>query len=413
MGDDCERVPIKEDRGSWAGPHLLPDGKAAIISNPLLGVVALSLDTGTHHTLVADGSDGSYAPSGHLVFARAGALLAAPFDLDRLEVRGPATVVVEGIRLEGPVAVAQAAFSRDGTLVYAPGRAANDATRPVWVDRQGTVLPVGMPRRAYRSFSLSPDGRRLAIVIADPNNDVWVQDLERGTLTRLTSGGNNVQPVWTLDGKRVAFTSIINGARTRFWAPADGSGIPESTSQGGDSFSPNGELVALARRDLDTGWDLWVESLKKAGPPQVFLRTRFTEVAPTFSTDGRYIAYVSDESGQYEVYVRPYPPGLGKWQVSTHGGEEGIWSRDGRELFYRNGNTWMAVPVRLQPEFEAGTPQQLFEGPYVNVGGLSYDVTPDGQRFLVLEPDEPAAAPVTHLNVVLNWFEEVKAKTGR
>jgi serine/threonine-protein kinase len=158
--------------------------------------------------------------------------------------------------------------------------------------------------------------------------------------------------------------------------------------------------------------DLWVRPLKGTQTPQPFLRTRFTEVGARFSPDGHWISYVSDESGQYEVYVRPYPGPGGKWQVSTQGGEENIWSRDGRELFYRNGNKWMVVAVNLKPEFKAGTPKLLFEGPYINVGGPSFDVAPDGKRFLLLEPAERESAPVTHLNVVLNWFEEVKRKAG-
>jgi Tol biopolymer transport system component len=313
--------------------------------------------------------------------------------------------------------VAQAVFSRDGTLIYVPGGAANDATRPVWVDRQGKVRPVGMPPRSYGSFSLSPDGRRLAILIGDPNNDVWVQDLERGALTRLTSVGNNAQPSWTPDGKRVVFTERTGGGATPFWVPADGSGEPERMFKGderggGLSFSPKGDLVAFHRRAPESGMDLWMRPLQGTQTEQPFLRTRFTEVGPEFSPDGRWISYVSDESGQYEVYVRPYPGPGGKWQLSTQGGEEGSWSRDGKELFYRNGNKWMVVAVSLEPEFRAGTPRQLFEGPYVNVGGLSYDVAPDGRRFLVLQPAGPDAAPVTHLNVVLNWFEEVKRKSG-
>ena len=409
-GGPCTAVPVKDRRGAWTHPAILPEGRAAIVSNPLLGVGVLSLDTGEYRTLVQDALDGRYIPTGHLVFARAGALLAVPFDARRLAVSGPAAVILEGVRIEGQVAVAQAAFSRDGTLVYAPGRAANDATRPVWVDRQGRVRPVGMPARKYRSFSLSPDGTRLAIVIADPDNDIWVQDLERATLTRLTSGGSNVQPKWTPDGSRLVFTSIVDGRRTPFSAPADGSGAPEPARGRGNAFSPDGSRVVFSMAAPDTGLDLWVRAAGEAQAPELFVRTRFTEVGPAFSPDGRYISYVSDESGRYEVYVRPYPPGPGKWQISVDGGEEGIWARDGRELFYRNGNRWMTAGVRLGPHFKADTPRRLFEGPFVNVGGLSYDVTPDGQRFLVLEPAEPAAAPVTHLNVVLNWFEDVKQK---
>ena len=407
-------VAVKDDRGSWTRPHMLPGGKAAIVSH-VADVGVLSLDTGEYRVLIENGGDGRYAPSGHLVFARRGALLAASFDLERQAVNGPATVILDDVRTEGRVA--QAVFSRDGTLIYVPGSAANDATRPVWVDRHGKVQPVGMPPRPYRSFSLSPDGTRLAIVIGDPTNDVWVQDLERGSLTRLTSGGNNVQPHWTPDGTRVVFIERTGGGATPFWVPADGSGEPEpvfkGSHQGGvGSFSPDGQLVTFQRRSPDTGLDVWVRTLHGTQTEQPFVRTRFTEVGGEFSPDGRWISYVSDESGQYEVYVRPYPGPGGKWQVSTQGGVQQIWSRDGREVFYRNGNKWMVVTVDLQPVFKAETPRLLFEGPYVQVGGASYDVTPDGRRFLLLEPAQQEAAPVTHLNVVLNWFEELKRKAG-
>ena len=190
---------------------MLPGGKAAIVSHMWLTSGCFRWTPASTASLVENGGDGRYAPSGHLVFARAGALLAAPFDLDRLAVTWAGSSDPRRGTNGGSAAVAQAVFSRDGTLIYVPGGAANDATRPVWVDRQGKVQPVGMPPRSYRAFSLSPDGRRLAIVIGDPNNDVWVQDLERGALTRLTSGGNNVQPFWTPDGKRVVFAERTGG----------------------------------------------------------------------------------------------------------------------------------------------------------------------------------------------------------
>src|SRR5262245_6260816 len=204
---------------------------------------------------------------------------------------------------------------------------------------------------------------------------------------------------------RVVFTSVIDGRRTSFWVPADGSTGPEPfDARGGvSSFSPSGDVLAFFKGDPATGLDLWVRPLKKTEPPQVFLRTRFTEVGPMFSPDGRWIAYSSDESGQSEIYVRPYPPGPGKWQISTAGAEQVRWSRDGKEIFYRDGNKLMVVAVSLEPEFRAGTPRLLFEGPYVQVGGSSYDEAPDG-RFLLLEPAQQD--PVTHLNVVLNWFQE-------
>jgi serine/threonine-protein kinase len=271
-----------------------------------------------------------------------------------------------------------------------------------------------MPPRSYKTFELSPDGQSLAIIITDPKDDIWVQDLARGTLTRLTSGTDPGGVHWTPDGKRVVFRSRRDKV---FSVPKDRSSEPEMFLKGDpqaavSSFSPDGQLLAMFKSDPTNGQDLWVLPLKGNQTLQPFLRTRFTEVGPTFSPDGRYIAYVSDESGQYEVYVRPYPVRDGKWQVSTEGGEEPIWSSDGKELFYRNGRKWMVAAVNLKREFMAEKPKLLFEGPYVNVGGVSYDVTQDGQRFLLLEPVEPEIAPVTHLNVVLNWFEDVKQKAS-
>ena len=406
-------ILVKNSGGSFRQPDILPGGKAAIVSNPLRGGVGVLLfETGEFRLLVERAGGGRYAPSGHLVFARAGTLLAVPFDLKELAVTGPESVILEGVRMDpaGPV-MPQAAFSHDGTLVYAPGAFLPNAVRPVWVDRHGKVEPLGMPPGSYGNFSLSPDGRRLAIVIANPNKDLWVRDLDRGTLTPLTSGAQIGTSMWW-DDDRVVFGWRANPIAQIFSVPSDGSSEPEPlTTQRfvGTSLSPDRELMAGFRQDPVTGQDLYVLALKGNQPPQPFLRTRFTEVGPHFSPDGHWIAYVSDESGQYEVYVRPYPGPGEKSQVSNGGGEHIVWSRDGKELFYRNAQKWMSAAVTLKPEFKAEKPRLLFEGPYVMIGSQSYDVSADGQRFLVLEPVEQE--PVTYLNVVLNWFEELKQKT--
>jgi Tol biopolymer transport system component len=307
---------------------------------------------------------------GYLVFARSGVLLAAPFDLDRLAVTGPETVVLDGVRTElegaGATPEPQAIFSRDGTLIYAQGEAPRKSTRPVWVDRQGKVQPLGMPPQAYRTARLSPDGRFVALIIADPRNDVWVQDLEHGTLTQRTFGAEPEGAGWTPDGERIVFGSRRNGKRA-FSLPRNGSSEPEpflteDGQPGFGSFSPDGKLVATMKGGPNTGLDLWVLSLKGPQILQPFLRTRFTEAGPVFSPDGRWIAYASDESGQYEIYVRPYPGPGGQWRVSTKGGEHVSWSRDGKELFYRNGPKVMSVAVNLSLEFTAGPPRLLFEG---------------------------------------------------
>jgi len=406
-------VPVKDKTQRWVWPEVLPGSKTALVTLRAGGVAVLSLETGEHRLLVEGGAGGRYAPSGHLVFSRAGSLLAAPFDLARLVVTGPSAVIVPGVRVESWGAP-QCAFSQDGAFVYAAGAAAGAASTPVWVDRQGKIQPVGMPQRAYGTFRLSPDGQRLAIQVLGPGNrDVWVQDLARGTFTRLTLEGDNSLPLWTPDGGRVVFSSSRGGPPNLFWMPGDGSGEPEQLlksdrPQNPYSCSPDGQTLAYAEQDPSTASDIYVAPLKGDRTPQPFLRTRFTEWGPAFSPDGRWIAYVSDDSGQFEVYVRPYPGPGGKWQVSNLGGEEPIWSRDGKELFYRNGQKWMSATVTLKPEFKAETSRPLFEGPFINVPGLSYDVAPDGRRFLLLQPAEQETGPVTHLNVVLNWFEELR-----
>ena len=409
-GGDPQPIVVIGRQGSFRRPDILPGGKAAIVSNPLSGVGVLSLETGDFRLLVADAGGGQYMP-GYLVFARPGVLLAAPFDLERLALTGPESVVLEAVRTEreGTSPQPHAVFSRDGTLVYAEGGAPKNDTRLVWVDRRGKVQTLGMPPRSYKTLSLSPDGRSLALIIGDPRYDLWFQDLESGTLTQRTFGAEPEQVTWTPDGKHIVFGSRRNGKRS-FAVPRDGTSEPEPFPFG--SYSPDGRLVATVQGNPDTGLDLWVHPVVGEKTLKPFLQTRFTEAGPRFSPDGRWIAYGSDETGQYEIYVRPYPGPGGKWQISTDGGVHVIWSQDGKELFYRNGPKWMSVAVTLKPEFTAGPPRLLFEGPYALVGSQSYDVAPDGQRFLVLEPVEKELAPVTYFNVVLNWFEDVKKKAA-
>jgi Tol biopolymer transport system component len=235
-------------------------------------------------------------------------------------------------------------------------------------------------------------------------------------LTRLTFEGNdNIFPAWTPDGKRIAFRSNKEGPPNIFWQLADGSGGLErlATSeynQTPSSWSPDGRLLAFHEVNPTTQRDIWVLRMSdhKAQP---FLRTRFDEAVPRFSPDGRWLAYISNESGRYEVYVQPYPGPGGKWQISTEGGQEPVWNPSGRELFYRSGGKMMAVDIATEPGFTVGKPRKLFEGQYQlsPVPPPNYDVLPDGQRFLMIEGGEQAQAPA-QINVVLNWFEELKQK---
>jgi WD40 repeat protein len=371
----------------------------------------LSLETMEKRILVKGSRYARYVPTGHLVYARAGAIEAVPFNLATLEVTGPPVPVLEKVLSDSVSGTAQFAFSKDGLLVYVSGGDTAKST-PVWVDRQGNVELLDMPAQNYGTFRLSPDGKRLAIVVEELRSNVYIYDIARGTGTRLTLEGNNYYPLWTPDGKRITFCCRREAEENwnLFWKLADGSGEAEllCSSQyllAPYSWSSDGKLLALYSFDRDR--DIWVLSLE--GPRELDLipGTEFKESFPAFSPDGRWIAYMSDREGRSQVYVRPYPAMDRVWQISYDLGEEPIWSPNGDELFYRSVNKWMVVSIPTEPEFKAGTPQVIFEGPYVNVSGLSYDVAPDGQRFLVLQPQYDDSQ-VRELHVVTNWFEELK-----
>jgi eukaryotic-like serine/threonine-protein kinase len=253
--------------------------------------------------------------------------------------------------------------------------------------------------------------------ILDQESQTWLYDPSRETLTRFTfEGSGNINPVWTPDGKRIAFQSNKEGPFNLFWQLADGSGGLErlTTSKylhAPHSWSPDGQLLTFIEINPATGIDIWVLRLGDR-KPQPFLRTRFNEAAARFSPDGHWLAYISDESGRFEIYVQPYPGPGGKWQISTEGGTEPVWNRNGQELFYRSGDKMMAVDIATEPGFAAGTPRMLFEGRYelAPFPIANYDVSPDGERFLMLKPSESAETAPTQINVVLNWFEELKRR---
>jgi serine/threonine-protein kinase len=377
-------------------------------------VAVQSLGTGERRDLVQEAATPSYAPTGHLLYVQGANLMAAPFDLQRLALTGAAVPVIEGVQ------AGQYSFSKTGSLIYVPGSLQTRKLKLVWVDRKGTEQPVPAPAHNYVLPRVSPDGKRVAVGIEEADNQVWLYDLSRDTLTRLTfEGTNNVDPIWTPDGKRIAF----KGAEFRlFWEPADGSGPAEeltkselSSNNVPGSFSPDGQVLVFMERNPNTDFDLYTLPLNDS-KPQPFVRTTSNETAPRFSPDGHFIAYASNEAGRFEIYVRPYPGPGGKSQISTEGGGEPVWNPKGRELFYRSGNKMMAVDVTTQPIFSAGKPKMLFEGPYVPTPRSfpDYDVSPDGQRFLMLKANERAQAPA-QINIVLNWFEELKQKvpTGK
>ncbi len=433
----------KGGENSHRWPQILPGGQAVIFTAGTrfafddARIMLLSLKTGEQRVLVEGAAQARYVPTnglasreGHLVYWRAGSLFAVPFNLKTMQVTGQAAPILEGVSGLSSSGLAEFSFSDTGALVYAPGSARTAATRPmVWVDRQGKAEPIPAPQHPYAYPRLSPDGQRIAVFIGAPTpdqpSDAWVYDLARGTLARLTFQGRNVFPIWTPDGKRVTFLSIVQGKNGIAWTPADGSGAAETlapVTQDGRpwSWSPDGKMLLYSAGTAGAR-NMWVLPLEGQRKPAPYIDTQFSVQYAQFSPDGRWVAYMSTESPPPQVYVQaaPGPDGkprtAGKWQVSTTGGLDPRWARSGRELFYRSraaGGQVMAVEIEPGPNFRAGVPKPLFEDRYAV---QSWDVSADGKRFLMIRmgaggEEETSAASTAQLHVVLEWFDEIKRR---
>ena len=384
-------------------------------------LAALSLETGEWHPLVDEGVGAVDLGADQLAYGEQGGLRLIGFDRDRLVTAGDPLPVLSDVYAHVVFGVPFFSVSRTGSLAYVAGRPQD---RLVWVDRMGRVTSFDVRQDVYRLPRLSLDGTRLALVVLSVGGGaaVWVFDVERGTRTRLTTDGNSGFPVWSPDGTHVAFGEDS----ASFWRTArkaaDGSGAEEqlmSSDMSADrsflptSWSPDGQTLALEVQTGGQGIDGWVFPLD--GEPAALLTGPFNFQALAFSPDGKWMAYVSDETGRSEVYVCAYPGPGSTFVVSTNGGTEPMWSKDGHELFYRSGPQMMAVPISLDSTFEAGAPQVLFEGTYtLSRAGISssavpnYDVSLDGQRFLMIQRDESSIPRRIH--IVLNWTEELKAR---
>jgi len=413
----------KETEHIW--PSVLPGGEA-LIFNVWTGesfddtpIVLQSLKTGERHDLGLKGTFARYAPTGHLIYARAGSIFAAPFDLQRLAVTGAAVPIVEGVLTHVPSGAAQFAFADNGVLVYLGTRGPVERAM-VWVDRRGGVQPLSMPAQPVVYPRISPDDQRIVFANGGAGGvDLWVHQIARDTPTRLTFDHLNIRPIWSADGTEITFTSSRAGPLNIHSVPADGSAAPRrilesAYTQFPNSWSPDGRYLGFTEIHPETNWDLWVLA-RGDRTPQPFLKTPFSEGWMEFSPNGRWVAYTSNESGRWEVYVRPFPGPGGKVQISSEGGTEAVWSRNGRELFYRNRARMMAVAVSMEPTFSAAKPRLLFEGRYemgVVSGMINYDVSRDGERFLMLKSSGAAEPP---LDVVLNWFSELsrRAPSGK
>jgi serine/threonine-protein kinase len=436
-GGDLRVLTKPDDAGEdHYFPHVLPDGSAVLYTiferaDLRTGRTAIvDLKTGQSRVLLRGSIAATYAESGHLLYADAGTIRAVRFDLSRREVLGDPVPVVERVLTGGTTGAAGYAVSRSGTLVYLPGGIGGQATRSlVWVNRRGEEEPIKAPIRAYTLMRLSPDGTRIALDIRDQQNDIWIWDLTRQTLTPLTfDPAVDRYPVWTPDSRRIIFASTRDGGLNLYWQAADGTGSVERLADAGPAFqipnsvSPDGSsLLSNQSGDIGVLPLAKTKSRNDRGPRPVvrlLMKTPVTEDNAEISSDGRWLAYQSAESGQPQIYVRPYPNVEdGRWQVSTDGGVKPLWSRNGRELFYVAPNSaFMTTPVMPSTTtFLAGKPTKLFDASYYYFAApnRTYDVSADGQRFLMIKDAAlggGSGSTPGSLVVVLNWFQDLKEK---
>ena len=405
-------------------PEVLPGGGALLLTAGSEGddytnaaIMLLDLKTGKLRTLVERGSHARYVPTGHLVFARDESLMAVRFDLGRREIQGTPAPVVQKITHVARYSGGQYSFSSNGVLAYVPAGPGVPTSRVVWRRRDGTTEPFGLSVPNLLALRLSPDAARLAISARGAFGKLFVFDLRRAVLAPLTSmdpdsSAFELQPAWSPDGQSISFStgSDAGSVFQVHQARADGSGTAEllrksETDAYPYGWTPDGRALLFVEETLDKGTNVGVFSPGTDPSSRLLLSAEANEDEPALSPDGRWLAYTSDASGRREVFVHPFPDLGAKWKISTEGGFSPRWSRDGRELFYRDGTQLMVVAVAGGKAFAAGRPRALFKDgipAWLNGG---YDVSPDGERLLTMEIEEDGAKRIV---VVLDWFEELK-----
>jgi hypothetical protein len=392
-----------EARLAW--PTILPGDRAILFASSAIGgdwhIESLDLATGARHTVMERGTLPLYAPSGHLLFYRDGELLAAPFDVETQRVTGATVRILENLPTSASN-IPMVDVSAAGTLIYAPITA---AARLVWVSRQGVEQPLLDTPRIYQNPRLDPRGR-WALVQA---GELWLHDLARSTFTRISADAERTAyPVLTPDGQRV----VYKANRRLILLALDGSGSVKEiagteVNDYAGSITPDGKHLLFVRIRPESSGDIYQATLDGDPDIRLILQTPGYDGAAQVSPDGQWLVYSSDEAGEMEVYLRKFPGPDQRWQVSTHGGTQPIWSRDGREIFYREGEKMMAVGVSTDAEPVLEDPVLLFEQRYSFGTGITipnYDISADGERFLMVREDSAQI----RLNLILDWSEELE-----
>ncbi len=432
---------LKEGELTHRWPQVLPGSQAMLFTSHTTAgsyddasIEVMLFKTGERRTLRRGGFSPRYLPSlgsasGHLVYLHESTLFAAPFDLKSLNLTGAPVPILEDAS-STLTSGGDFDFARTGLFVYLAGGASSAGWLMHWMDSSGTHQPIQPSSARYFQPRFSPDGKRLAYGLGSgQGSDIWARDLQRDTPSRLTFlGGLNGHPVWTPDGRAIVFRSADPGKPGLYWIRSDGSGEAVRLTDGKSSdypysVSPDGKRLAFHRLVSNGTTGIYTAILEgdaahpQLGKPEQFLTTQFVEAYPVFSPDGRWLAYASNESGAMEVYVRPFPGPGGRWQISTGGGAFPKWSRDGRELFFaKSDGSLIVASVSVKGDaFSSGVPRVWTPARIIQQGvSPSYDLAPDGKRIIALLADEAEGQkPMTHLTFLLNFFDELKRKTGK
>jgi eukaryotic-like serine/threonine-protein kinase len=408
--------PEKGERGHVA-PEVLPDGKTLLYTVLTGGsrdegmLVAQRLDNGERKTLISQGTSARFLPPNHLLYVSGGNLMAVEFDPRKLEVIGSAVTVMPDVAMLPDFGEAQFDVANNGTIAYLSGGKQSTENSLVWAEHDAKPQTLPVRPNLYESPRFSPDGKFLALTLRLPDPDIWIYDIERGTLRRVTfAPGEDELAIWSPDGKHLAFAS--NGRKQAFLIPADGSGHEEplfanETHFHLQSWSPDGKLIAFEKLGNSGQWEIWMLPFEGDRKPYSYLASEFRYSNPAFSPDGHWLAYATNESGRMEVFVQRFPGPGEKVQVTADGGSHPVWSRDGRELIYEASGTLWAAEVTTSPTFHMGKSRVLYQGDIWHQGsGPNFALAPDKKHLAIVERvKDPRGDSV---NLVLNWNVELQ-----